>query len=731
MMKKILVSAALLVLVNLHTRADEGMWLPLLLQQLNETQMKKLGMKMSAEDIYSINKGSLKDAIVSFGGGCSGGVVSDQGLILTNHHCGRGRIQALSTPEKNYLEQGFWAADKSQELPSQGLSVTFIVRIEEVSSAALAGVGNELSERDRQSAIDKNLAAIREKASKESYQDAFVRAFYEGNQYFLFITETYNDVRLVGAPPESIGNYGQDTDNWMWPRHTGDFSVFRIYADKNNKPAAYSPDNVPYRPRYVLPVSMSGIKEGDFSMVYGFPGRTTLYLPAAAVDMQVNVLNPIRTSIRDEILAIMDKAMRADATVKLQYTSKQAGVSNAWKKWIGETQGLKKSGGLAYKNKMEAEFKARVKANPAWNTAYGHILPELDRLYAAMTPKAILRDYYNETTRQIELFRLASFADQALRINDTQGPEASKARANQTINALKNYFGNYQMSIDKQLFETLMDIYFSKIPADLQAPYAKERLSQHGNSVALLTQAIFESSLFPYEDKLLALLEEDWDKALDILRQDPALLLLRAINEAAGDNIMKPVSDLQAQTTPLQRLYMKALREVFPERAFAPDANSTLRVSYGTVKGYQARDAIRYEPMTYLEGVMEKYKPGDYEFDVPARLRELHDQRDYGPYQNADGRMPVCFISTSHTTGGNSGSPVFNAHGQLTGLLFDGAWEGVVSDYYYGEDINRSIIVDSRYILFIIDKLGGAKHLVDEMTLATTAAPQKGSRKKK
>jgi len=731
MMKKILVSAALLVLINLPGRADEGMWLPLLLQQLNEGSMKKLGMKMSAEDIYSINRGSLKDAIVSFGGGCSGGVVSDQGLILTNHHCGRGRIQALSTPEKNYLEHGFWAANQAQELPSQGLSVTFIVRIEDVSTAALAGISPSLSERERQSAIDKNLSSVREKVSKESYQDAFVRAFYEGNQYFLFITETYNDVRLVGAPPESIGNYGQDTDNWMWPRHTGDFSVFRIYADKNNKPAAYAPDNVPYRPKYVLPIAMSGIKEGDFSMVYGFPGRTTLYLPAAAVDMQVNVLNPICTGIRDQILAIMDAAMRADPTVKLQYTSKQAGVSNAWKKWIGETQGLKKSGGLEYKQKMEAEFKARVNANPAWNTAYGHILPEMNRLYAEMTPKAILRDYYNETSRQIELFRLAGLADQALRVYDAQGPEASKGRAKQTISALKNYFDNYQVSIDKQLFETLMGIYFSKIPADLQAEYPQQLLRQHGNSVAQLTQAVFDASRFPYEDKLIALLESDWEAGLQQLRQDPALLLLRAINEAASENIMKPVNELQAQTSALQRLYMKALREVFPERAFAPDANSTLRVSYGSVKGYQSRDAVRYDPMTYLEGVMEKYKPGDYEFDVPAKLRELHDKRDYGQYQDATGRMPVCFISTSHTTGGNSGSPVFNANGQLTGLLFDGAWEGVVSDYYYGEDINRSIIVDSRYILFIIDKFGGAKHLVDEMILATTAAPQKGGRKKK
>jgi hypothetical protein len=723
MIRKIIIGLAMLTLISTGLRADEGMWLPLLLREMNEPQMKKLGMKMSAEDVYSINKGSLKDAVVSFGGGCTGGVVSAQGLLLTNHHCGHGRIQALSTPEKNYLEDGFWAKSLSEELPSQGLFVTFIVRIEEVTQAVLAGVSAGMPEKERQSAIDKNLETVRGQAQKESWQNSFIRPFYEGNRYFLFVTETFNDIRFVGAPPESIGNFGDDTDNWMWPRHTGDFSVFRIYADKNNRPAAYSADNVPYRPKHFLPISLGGIKEGDFSLTYGFPGRTNLYLPASAVEMQVNVLNPIRTGIRDQILGIIGAAMRADPEVKLQYTSKQAGISNAWKKWIGETQGLKRVNGLEQKRRMEAEFKRRVAANAAWNGQYGQLLPELDRLYAELTPLGIHRDHFNESTRQIELFRLASMVDGALRLQETQGAEAAQKRSAQLIGAMKNYYKDYRVEVDRKLFELLIGIYFDKVPAAYQPQYAIDLYNQHGRSAAKLTEAIYASTMLSSPGKGLALLESNWSKGLDELKNDPALKLYREIMNTGNDKIMRPASEIQERIVPLQRAYMQALITVFPEKKMAPDANSTLRVSYGKVTGYRPRDAVRYEPMTYLDGVMEKYKPGDFEFDVPEKLRSLYASKDYGQYAE-NGRMPVCFISTAHTTGGNSGSPTFDARGNLVGLLFDGAWEGVVSDYYFSDEINRSIIVDARYILFVIDKFGGAGHLVNEMKLV----PAKGKR---
>ncbi len=718
-MKHFLAGVVLLVVISTSVRADEGMWLPIFLRELNAPQMKKLGMKISAEDIYSINKGSMKDAVVSFGGGCTGGVVSNQGLLLTNHHCGRGRIQALSTPESNYLKDGFWAMNLSQELPSEGLSVTFIVRIDDVSKAVLDGVAKSMSEKERQSAIDKNLEAVRNQAARESWQNVFVRAFYEGNQYFLFVTETFNDIRLVGAPPESIGNFGVDTDNWMWPRHTGDFSVFRIYADKNNRPAEYAPDNVPYRPRYVLPVSMGGIREGDFSLTFGFPGRTNLYLPAAGVEMQVDVLNPIRVGIRDQILAIMGEAMRADQDVKLQYASKQAGIANAWKKWIGETQGLKRVGGLEQKRRLEAEFTRRVNANPPWKAAYGSLLSDMEKVYADLMPLAVSRDYFNETTRQVELFRLASFVDQALRLQETQGAEAAKKRSAQIIGGMKNYYKNYQASIDRQLFERLLGIYFEKIPQAAQPGYAVELLQAHGGSVARLAETIFANTQFTDPQKGAVLLESNWEAGLETLRDDPALKLYREINAAGAEYILKPASILQEQLPSLHRSYMQALTEVFPEKRFAPDANSTMRVSYGQVSGYRPRDAVRYEAVSWLDGVMEKYKPGDYEFDVPEKLRALYAAKDFGPY-GENGRMPVCYITTSHSTGGNSGSPTFDANGNLAGLLFDGSWEGVISDYYFSEEINRSIIVDIRYILFVIDKFGGAKHLVDEMTLVSS-----------
>jgi hypothetical protein len=719
MMKHFLAGVALLVLISTSVRADEGMWLPILLRELNAPQMKKLGMKISAEDIYSINKGSMKDAVISFGGGCTGGVVSDQGLLLTNHHCGRGRIQALSTPETNYLKDGFWAMNLSQELPSEGLSVTFIVRIDDVTNAALNGVSRSMSEKERQSAIDKNLEALRNQATRESWQNVFVRSFYEGNQYFLFVTETFNDIRLVGAPPESIGNFGVDTDNWIWPRHTGDFAVFRIYADKNNRPAEYAPDNVPYKPRYVLPVSLGGIKEGDFSLTFGFPGRTNLYLPAAGVEMQVDVLNPIRVDIRNQILAIMGEAMRADPEVKLQYTSKQAGISNAWKKWIGETQGLKRVGGLEQKRRTEAEFTRRINANPSWKADYGSLIPAMEKIYADLTPLAVSRDYFNETTRQIELFRLASFVDQALRLQESQGAESAKRRSPQIIGGMKNYYKNYQVSIDRLLFERLLSIYFEKVPQSAQPKYAIELLRAHDGSVARLTETIFANTQLTDPQKGLALLENNWEAGLETLRNDPALTLYREINSAGAEYILTPSSAMQEQLPALHRSYMQALTEVFPERRFAPDANSTMRVSYGQVSGYRPRDAVRYEAVSWLDGVMEKYKPGDYEFDVPEKLRQLYDAKDFGPYAE-NNRMPVCYITTSHSTGGNSGSPTFNARGNLTGLLFDGSWEGVISDYYFSEEINRSIIVDIRYVLFVIDKFGGAKHLVDEMKLVSS-----------
>ncbi len=715
-MKRILI-VILVAITSSHLSANEGMWLPLFLEQLNEAEMRGLGMKMSAEDIYSINRGSLKDAIVHFGGFCTGEVISDQGLVLTNHHCGLGAIRTHSSLENNYLDQGFWASDRSSELPNAGLFVTFIIRIEDVTEAALSGITDDMVENVRQATIDRNLNAIKAGADKEEYQDVLIRPFFKGNQYFLFVTETYRDVRLVGAPPSSIGKFGADTDNWVWPRHTGDFSLFRIYADRNNRPAAYSPDNVPFRPRHSLPISLDGIEEGDFTLVFGFPGRTNEYLPADAVEMQVDVLNPIRIGIRDKSLAIMDAAMREDPQVRIQYASKQAGLANSWKKWIGERQGIKATGGIEKKKAFEESFTQRINARPAWKKAYGQLLPEFHRLYQTLKPYAESLEYASEIgNRNIELFRLANTFEQFLRIYDNSGIGALESRKDRLIDYLNAFYKDYRPDIDRQIMATLLETYFQEMNIEHLSPIVAEAVTQSGKDYGQLAENVFSQSILAKPDQLLPILNNDLEEGLRIVREDPAYRLARSIIETNQERVMPKYQELEDEIEKHQRTYMKALMEVFPEKRFYPDANSTLRVTYGQVASYSPRDAVQYEPVTYLEGVMEKYQPGDYEFDVPERLRDLYARKDYGPYGD-DGRMPVCFIGTNHTTGGNSGSPAIDAYGNLIGLNFDRVWEGTMSDMYYDPSICRNIMVDIRYVLFLIDKMGGARHLVDEMKL--------------
>jgi hypothetical protein len=702
--------------------ATEGMWLPLLLQQLNEAEMKSLGMKLNAEDIYNVNKGSLKDAIVHFGGFCTGELISGQGLVLTNHHCGMGAIRSHSTLENNYLEEGFWARDRAAELPNAGLFVTFIVRMEEVSDAALRGVTVEMPENLRQSTIDRNINRIVAEAQRESWQDAMVRPFYHGNQYYLFITETYRDVRLVGAPSGAIGKFGADTDNWVWPRHTGDFALFRVYADAENRPAAYSPDNVPLRPRHFLPISLDGVAPGDFTMVFGFPGRTFQYLPATGVEMQVDVLNPIRIGIRDRTLAVMDAAMKADARTRIQYASKQASIANAWKKWIGENQGIKAYGGLGKKRESEAEFTRRVQTKPEWREKYSDILPEFERLYKAQTPYAKTREYVLEiAARNVELFQLANTLNQIVKIYDNSGLAGLSGRQDRLFAYLEDFHDDYRPEIDQQVLAAQLTLYYQNVPPEHLSAFIVEQANLSGKDMERLAELIFERSLLPKREQLSHALKGDLEAGIRMIKEDFAYRLARDIVETNEEKVLGEYQRLQDQIDALQRRYMQALLEVFPERRFYPDANSTLRVSYGQVDGYRPRDAVRYEHQTYLDGVMEKYQPGDYEFDVPEKLRQLHAAKDYGPYAE-NGKLPVCFIGSNHTTGGNSGSPAIDAHGNLIGLNFDRVWEGTMSDMYYDPAICRNIMVDIRYVLFIIDKYAGAGHLIEEMKLVRPKA---------
>ena len=697
--------------------ATEGMWLPLLLEKLNEKEMKSLGMKISAKDIYNINSGSLKDAIVSLGGFCTGEIISNKGLLLTNHHCGFDAVQNHSTLEHNYIRDGFWAKSNSEELANPGLFVTFIIRIEDVTNQVLNGVTPALSESERQSQVDKNMEGIRTTVKKESYQKVLIRGFFENNQYFLFITETYNDVRLVGAPPSAIGNFGKDTDNWMWPRHTGDFSMFRIYAGKDNKPADYSPENVPYVPKRALTISLNGVKAGDFTMVFGFPGRTTEYLPASAVEQIVTVNDPAKISIREKALNIMDGFMRKDEQIKIQYASKYAGIQNAYKKWQGEVLGLTRTDAVSKKKSYEAEFQKRVLANPQWKKNYQNTLQDLNSAYTEIKSYGYSRDYFNEIVSKIELFTVAGQLTSLVNAYEDGGEAAYVKRKKEVIDFLNDFFPEHNTEVDKKLFATLMNMYVTDQEKANVSPMMKEKSMAAAGDFEKLTEKVYTETTILNSKALNDKLQLPTNEVINYIRSDNGVKLYNDVLKTYQVQIQGKLNEIQAKINKLQRTYMQAQMDVFKEKKFYPDANSTLRITYGNVKGYEARDAVAYDFYTYLDGVMEKYKPGDYEFDVPEKLRTLYQKKDYGPY-GIGGKLPVCFIAANHTTGGNSGSPALDAYGRLIGLNFDRVWEGTMSDINYDPSICRNIMVDIRYVLFIIDKFAEAKHLIKEMNLA-------------
>jgi hypothetical protein len=702
----------LLILLVLPAFAQQGgMWIPSLLKGGNEKEMKALGMKISADDIYSVNNSSLKDAVPHFDGGCTAEMISPKGLLLTNHHCGYDNIQSHSTVEHDYLTDGFWAYKMEDELPNKDLTVTFIIKIEDVTAKIFEGVLNLPSESDKQKKIQQNIAALSKSFPKEAWQEAMIRAFYDGNQYVLFVTETFKDVRLVGAPPSSIGKFGSDTDNWVWPRHTGDFSLFRIYADQNNRPAEYSKDNVPYKPKHFFPVSAKGIQENDFTMVMGYPGRTQEYLPSFAVAQIVNDLNPAKIEIRDAALKIQDGFMRKDNAIKIQYASKYAGVANYWKKWIGETKGLKKSNAVAIKKDFEKKFQERV--NKAGKQAeYGTILADFDKNYSEIKELAIARDYFTEVVlRNSEILSFAYRLYQLEQVYNTKGEQSFNDRKNNLISGFESIYKDYSAQVDEKVFEQLIGLYATKSPKQF-LPESVQNINP-----TLSAKLIFDNSKLTNYNGLKELLNGDAKAVLEKLNQDPAYKLVKIIADSYLKNVAPKFDEINLKNSALQRTYMKGILEFFPNDRIFPDANSTLRVTYGKVKGYKPSDAVIYEPISYLDGVMEKYVPGDYEFDVPKKLIDLYNAKDFGKYADKNGKMPLAFIATNHTTGGNSGSPALDATGNLIGLNFDRVWEGTMSDIYYSPEICRNIMVDTRYILFVIDKFAGAKNLIEEITI--------------
>ena len=705
MKKQILIAGLFLNSIFAFGQQYGGMWIP---TEVNEKEMKAMGMKISAKQIFDPNKPSIKDAVVQFDGGCTAEIISPKGLLLTNHHCGYDNIQSHSTVENDLLTNGFWAKNMGEELPNPGVTVDFIVDIKDVTSQVLTA--QNLTDVQ----IKANIDAVSKMLKTDQYQKISIKPMYYGNKYYAYVIETFKDIRLVGAPPSSIGKFGSDTDNWVFPRHTGDFAMFRIYADKNNRPAEYSKDNVPYKPKHFLPVSIKDKKEGDFTFVYGFPGRTQEYLPSIAVEKIMNETDPAMINVRDVALKTLDEKMRVDPATKIKYASKYASVANYWKKWIGEVEGLKKSDAVGKKKKYEAML---ISKNPAVKTT----LDDLNRLYNEQSAYALNRAYYTETVRNAETFALANNF-----YNYIAAVEAGKMDA-KTETAFKErlsgIYKNFDGELDAKVLAKLLALYVNKTPKQfVPAGFAQysdanknmaviENLSK--NSVITGRGSVNNATTYSDINKVFA----DRNALVQNLKNDPLMKLFSQFRENYFATTDKKYSELQAQIDANQKKYMAQQMETDQDRKFFPDANSTLRVTYGKVAGSNPKDALYYGYQTHLAGVIEKYIPGDYEFDVPKKLIELYNAKDYGIYKNSTGDVPVNFTATNHTTGGNSGSPALDANGNLIGLNFDRQWEGTMSDINYDPRFSRNIMVDTKYILFIVDKFANAKWLLDEMKI--------------
>lgn len=716
MLKKF-IFIALLSLQSFNLKADEGMWLPMLLQTVNGDALYTKGLKIPIDSIYSVNKTSLKDAIVLFGGGCTGEIISNKGLLLTNHHCGYSQIQSHSTIEHDYLTNGFWAKNMSEELPCPGLTATFIIRIDDVTDDIINQV-NGLKEDDRNKKVKEISEQLIKKAIEGTHYSADIKPFYYGNKYFMIVTETFKDVRMVGAPPSSIGKFGADADNWMWPRHTGDFSIFRIYADKNNQPAEYSKDNVAYTPRYSFPISIKGVKENDFTMVYGFPGRTQEYIPKEAVRTIFENTDPNRIKLRDIRLKIMGEAMRNNDTIRLQYASKYANVENAYKKWQGEVLGLKRLNAIEVKADFETKFVNWTKSVKD-GQEYVNALTQLNELHQKIRPYSAALDYYTEGIKGIDLLNFAANFTKLEKLCEKE-PVDEKALSDavdQLKKSSKGFFKNYNASIDKDIFERLIQEYRKGTPKDLAADLSMIDKKFKGD-YHKYTEYVFGKSHFSDLAKTEKFLSTFSAKKLKSLTNDPAYQLMKTCTAAYADKVSIPYKSLMNEIDLLQRTYMKGQMEMASDekRKIYPDANLTLRLTYGKVEGYEPRDGIVYKYYSTLTGVIEKYDSTNYDFNAPAKLLELYRKKDFGEY-GSNGNITPCFLASNHTTGGNSGSPVLNAYGQLIGTNFDRVWEGTMSDIMFDPERCRNISLDIRYTLFIIDKFAGARWLVDEMNI--------------
>ncbi len=706
-MKKTFTLLAMIAMLLPAAVADEGMWIPMLLGK-NQAAMQKAGMRITAQDIYDINHACLKDAVILFNQGCTGEFVSDQGLFLTNHHCGYYYITSNSTVEHDYLTHGFWAMTREQEIPCKGLTATRLVRMEDVTNQVLKGVTDNMLEEERERIVKQNITIITTEAVAGTHYKAIIKPFYYGNQYFMYINEVFTDVRLVGAPPSNIGKFGGDTDNWMWPRHTGDFSMFRVYADKDGKPADYSKDNKPYKPLKHLDISLKGVDEGDFTFVFGYPGTTQRYVTHDQMELQAIQENPIRIALRDIRLNHYKNAMEQSPAQRLKYASKVASIANGWKKWQGETLGIQRLDGVNQKKAQEAAFQAWADNRDE----YRNVLRDLNRAYNRIRPIEIEWTYFNEAVMASDFMNRAY---KLYQLSNSDDDNTARTDADKLLAANETFFSDFDLHspVDRAIFvETFMYMWKAG-----HAPY----LDTKGKDQAAVQKAlenIYDKSMLTNRKKMDDLLTKYKVKDAKKITDDPAVdLFITAYahsytldNESIYDANKREISRLM-------RTYVRGMMQQYPDSNFFPDANLTLRVAYGHVQGFRPKDAVYYTPYSTLDGIMEKENPDIYDYVVEPKLKELYKNKDYGRYANLRGEMPVGFIATNHTTGGNSGSPVLNADGQLIGINFGRCWEGTMSDLLFVPDYCRNISLDIRYCLFIIDKFAGATHLINEMTI--------------
>ena len=717
MRKILLISIALLLSLQAKVRADEGMWLLSLIQQVNMDEMTELGLELTAEQIYSVNNASLKDAVGALDyGSCTAELVSPDGLLLTNHHCGYGEIQFHSSLENDYLKDGFWAMSRDEELPNEGKSISFLVRMEEVTDRVLAGVNDDMSPDERLAAVRKVAAEISDEATDGTHYEAQVRPMFKGNRYFLFVLETYLDVRLVGAPPESIGKFGADTDNWMWPRHTGDFAMFRVYTGPDGKPAEYSEENIPLKSKHFLPVSLKGYEKEDFAMVLGFPGSTQRYMTSWEAQRLLDIDHPSRIKIRGVKQELMMEDMQADPKVRIQYASKYSRSSNYWKYSIGQSQGLRNLNVVAKKQAEEEAFRNWIAENPAREQEYGGALDLIQEGVAESMEYEKVWQYMLECIYLGMESVNAGFGLRELQVvlsADEPDIESVDAVVESLKAQAEDFYKDYNAPTDKKVMKAMVKLFLENVDEQYQPEFIKEVNDKYRGNVDRYVDKYFRKSMIVDEERYMEFLD---DPSLRKLEKDPTFEAVTTFFDKFGE-LRGTMMSYGEKINQGGRLYLKGRIEMHPEKDFYPNANSTMRITYGTVGDYQPRDAVWYEHYTTLKGVMEKEDPDNYEFVVSPRLKELYEKKDYGPYAGKDGVMNVCFTTNNDITGGNSGSPVINGKGELIGIAFDGNWEAMSGDVAFEPELQKCINVDIRYVLFVIDKYAGASHLVEEMKL--------------